>query len=129
MKGITPIISIIILLGITLAMAGFAYTYLMGELMPRISGSFTIAEQGGAFCTNNIITVQVTNTGTGTLQDEDFTIARVDGVTVPLLDVTIPPGEADIIMNYNCGGTCSSGAHTVDLGTEAVVKHPPVYCT
>jgi len=66
MKGITPIISIIILLLITIALAGVAYTFLMGQMFTRISGSFDIPP-GGAYCTNNAITVQIINTGSSGL--------------------------------------------------------------
>lgn len=135
-KGITPIISIIILLLITIALAGVAYTFLMGQLFTRIGGSFDVPT-GGAFCTNNLITIQVSNTGTADLHSDsnpannDFITAQVDGVdvTTSLETTTIPPGQGGTILrNYDCTTSCASGPHTIDLGTESLVLHPTVYC-
>lgn len=130
MKGITPIISIIILLLITIALAGVAYTFLMGQMYTRISGSFTVTS-GGAFCTASGITVQVTNTGQANLVTGDFTIVRVGGADVSgsLQNVTIAPSEAAVILNnYNCGGSCPSGSNAIDIGTESTVEHTTVFC-
>jgi flagellin-like protein len=136
-KGITPIISIIILLLITIALAGVAYTFLMGQLYTRIGGTFDVPT-GGAFCTNGLITVQVSNTGTADISSHptnpaanDFITAQVDGVSVIqyLETTTIPPGQGGTILrNYNCTTSCASGPHTVDLGTESLILHPTVYC-
>ncbi len=130
MKGITPIISIIILLLITIALAGVAYTFLMGQMYTRIGSSFDIPI-GGAFCTNGAITIQVVNTGTADISDSDFTIAQIDGtdVTGSLVSGTIPPEEAaTLLSSYNCGTSCSSGYHTIDIGTKSLVKHENVHC-
>ncbi|MCK4496605.1 MAG: hypothetical protein KAU24_00295 [Candidatus Aenigmarchaeota archaeon] len=136
-KGITPIISIIILLLITIALAGVAYTFLMGQLYTRIGGSFDVPV-GGAFCTNGLITIQVSNTGTADLHSHptdtdinDFITAQVDGVdiTASLETTAIPPGQGGTILrNYDCTTSCASGPHTIDLGTESLVLHPTVYC-
>ncbi len=136
-KGITPIISIIILLLITIALAGVAYTFLMGQLFTRIGGSFEIPV-GGAFCTNGLITIQVSNTGTTDLHshptiaaNNDFIQSHVDGVDVTayLEITTITPGQGGTILrNYNCTTSCASGPHAVDIGTESLVLHPTVYC-
>jgi flagellin-like protein len=129
-KGITPIISIIILLLITIALAGVAYTFLMGQMFTRIGGSFDIPI-GGAFCTNGQITILVTNTGTSDLRDEDFTIAQIDGtdVTASLEDVVInPEGSATLLSGYDCTSSCSSGYHTIDIGTKSLIKHENVHC-
>lgn len=129
-KGITPIISIIILLLITIALAGVAYTFLMGQMFGRIAGSFQIPV-GAAFCTNKLITIQVANTGTADLVTADFIIAQVDGVdiTASLSAVSIAPTEAGVLLSgYDCGGTCASGPHAIDIGTRSMVEHVTVYC-
>lgn len=130
-KGITPIISIIILLLITIALAGVAYSFLMGQMFTRIAGSFDIPT-GGAFCTNNRITVQVVNTGTATLDDTDFTIVRVNGANVESADISsfsIEPGDGAVLLdNYDCGGSCNTGANNVDLSTAQAALQKTVYC-
>ena len=130
MKGITPIISIIILLLITIALAGVAYTFLMGQMFTRIGGSFDVPI-GGAFCTNGQITILVVTTGTADISESDFTIAQVDGtdVTGSLVSGTISPEQSGTLLsNYGCTGTCSSGYHTIDIGTKSLVKHENVHC-
>ena len=130
-KGITPIISIIILLLITIALAGVAYTFLMGQMFTRISGSFDIPT-GGAYCTNALITVQVVNTGSATLTDSDFIIVRTNGVPVAPADIqpiSIAPGEGAVLLNnYNCGGACNTGQNTIELSTQQAAMQKTVYC-
>ncbi len=132
-KGITPIVSIIILLLITVALAGAAFTFLQGYLFTYTGSSFRM-DAGMVFCVkdasdNNIITAQVTNTGQQSLVTEDFTVAQVDGDGVTKSNIDISPGEAAILIDaYDCGGTCTAGTHTVSVGTAAGVTTVNVYC-
>lgn len=135
-KGITPIISIIILLLITIALAGVAYTFLMGQMYTRISGSFDIPS-GGAYCTNGLITVQVVNTGSATLiadpvlLNSDFILVQINGLdfTSDVNAISIAPGEGGILLSgHNCGGNCLVGANTIDISTQQAAIHETVYC-
>ena len=130
-KGITPIISIIVLLVITIALAGAAWSFLQGYLFSQIQKTFTVT-QGAAYCTNGVITVQVLNTGQSQLTTGDFGIVSYDGTdlvgTASVRSVTIPAGEARTLISHNCGGSCPSGSHTLDIGTSSTVVHPVVYC-
>jgi len=123
-KGITPIIAIIILLLITLALAGVAWSFFQGYLFAMTAGSFTIPS-GGAYCTGGRITVTILNTGQANITDEDFIIHRIDGSDASLQDFEIVPGDAHIAID-NSG--YSTGYHTIDLGTGSHVEHPKVYC-
>jgi flagellin-like protein len=133
-KGITPIVSIIILLLITVALAGAAFTFLQGYLFTYTGSSFRM-DAGMVFCVNtgteNVITAQVTNTGQQSLDDADFTVAQIDGVNSGTsLGAPLQPGEAGILIDaYDCGGSgCTSGTHTVSVGTAAGVTTVNVYC-
>lgn len=130
-KGITPIISIIILLLITISMAGLAYTFLMNTMNPMISGTFMIPP-GTAFCTNKQITITVSNTGTSDLNVTDFIIAQVDAINVKAnlsTSFLVAPSKAGILLSaYDCGGSCESGPHIIDLGTVSMGEHVTVYC-
>ena len=78
-KGITPIIAIIVLLLITIALAGVAWTYLQGFLTSQISKTFTVPG-GGAFCASGINSIYALNTGyQSSLTTSDFIIAVIDG--------------------------------------------------
>lgn len=129
-KGITPIISIIILLLITIALAGVAYTFLMGQLYGRIAGSFDIPT-GGAYCTNRLITVQIVNTGSATLYDSDFILLHINGADESggIQPLNIAPQEGGILLSaYNCSGGCNVGANMIDISTQQASIHETVYC-
>jgi flagellin-like protein len=138
-KGITPIIAIIILLLITVALSGAAWTFLQGFIFPQIQKSF-IVPTGGAYCTQGIIKVYILNTGyQSDLSRDDFVIAAIDGTDLNLPNdlqiITLGTGESGKIMDYDCsvGGACSnapsySGYHSVDLGTSSTVQHLSVFC-
>jgi flagellin-like protein len=130
-KGITPIISVIILLVITVALAGFAYTYLQGFIASQTAYAFTIVP-GGAWCQNSLITVYIQNNGQSNLQDEDFGIIMVDGTDRTAsrnMTMDISPGKSGpILANFNCGGTCADGMHSIRLGVANSVQTASVQC-
>lgn len=135
-KGITPIVSIIILLLITVALAGAAFTFLQGYMFSYTGSSFRM-DSGMVFCVNssglNIITAQVTNTGQSALAGGDFSVIQVDGINAPsALASALQPGKGGVLINaWNCQNSatgCSSGTHTVSVGTAAGVTTVNVYC-
>jgi len=140
-KGITPIVAIIILLLITIAIAGTAWSFLFGYITPMTATTFTIAP-GGAFCVKNasgadVITVQISNNGQSTLTPGEFTIVEVGGTDIKtavtlLPDGSIAPGESGILFrDYDCGNSttgCSPGSIVVTVSTASTVIHQPVNC-
>ena len=138
-KGITPVISIIILLLITVALAGMAWTYLQSVLMGQVEKSIQIP-RGGAFCESGKITAYVMNTGTGTLTcgipgTGDFVLISVNEQDVPASNIscsTIPRQEsAKLIDAFDCDDVvngCGTGYKTVRIGTGSVVITEQVYC-
>jgi flagellin-like protein len=72
MKGITPIIAIIVLLLITVAMAGAGWTYLSGYTEGLVSKQIYIVD---SFCVGgDQAKIVVKNTGTGTLRTGDVLV-------------------------------------------------------
>ena len=137
-KGITPIIAIIILLLITIALAGAAWTYLQGFLFSQISKSFVVPS-GGAFCESGIIKVYLLNTGyQSSLSKSDFILMEIGSTDVKndiLTDFTIQPGNATLVLETDCdsalgtgSGPCSSGYHTVRIGTTSTIVDQRVNC-
>ena len=144
MKGITPIISIIILLLITIALAATAYSYLSGFMSSQISGSFSITN-GGLLCSGGQITVMIRNGGMeNDITDTFFTMLEIDGVDVStevVADLGIAPGRAgrvlDKVMNeINSTGDATGvfdipwepGYHQIVIGTDSNVVTERVYC-
>lgn len=66
MKGITPIISIIVLLAITIALVGTAYSFIFGYIGGYTSKFIEIGPSS-YFCRNGVVTVFIQNAGTDTI--------------------------------------------------------------
>ncbi|MBL7206372.1 MAG: hypothetical protein ISS36_02095 [Candidatus Aenigmarchaeota archaeon] len=64
MKAITPVISIIILLFITVAFTGLGYTFMFGEYTERVEKVFDYVI-GGSYCLDEDVKIMINNVGTG----------------------------------------------------------------
>jgi len=138
-KGITPIISIIILLGITVALAGLAWTVLYNYIGIYTEKTFDIPFDGGVYCSKindqTTIRVFIRNTGTAPLVESDFSMLQIDGVDIYPSGIpsggSIASGEAGFLIdNYTGTGNWSAGAHTIDITTTTgTIKHEIVYCS
>jgi len=133
-KGITPVIAIIVLLFITRALAGAAWTYLQTFMFGQISKTFDIPP-GGAYCENGLIKLYIRNTAyEGALVGSDFLLADVDGNSTQIYGTPLAQGKASLVINHTCSndlsrGHCMSGQYyTVNLGTSSSVIHQRVYC-
>lgn len=141
-KGITPIISIIILLGITVALAGLAWTVLYNYIGGYTEKNFQVDFQNGVYCitvgSNNTIRVYARNTGTSTLIDTDFSIIQIDGKDTDVgFTGSIQSGKAGFIIDAICPTSLpcdtttawAAGSHTIDIATESGnIKHFVVNC-
>jgi flagellin-like protein len=103
-KGITPIISIIVLLLITIGLVGIAWLYLSGNLLSRTEKSIEVPFNG-AWCDASGAYVTVTNTGIKDLAAGDFAMAQIGGDTD--LGVAIAARQSQLITSAACGGACS----------------------
>ena len=126
MKGITPIISIIVLLLITVSMAGAAYVFLGGYMQGLTGQAVTLS---GICQSGHIARVSVANMGTNSIDlgtctgpsdiagDEtrcgDITVVSVDGhsmdgnwsaASIPTQTGTNP--ETAVFRDYACTGLC-----------------------
>lgn len=103
-KGITPIISIIILLLITIALAGAAYTYLSTYFTGTTAKAIQIAD---SFCSGTTATIRLQNVGT-----QPITIAATCTVTGTGADC----GDIDVTLQ---AGTDLTGATLTPAGALA----------
>lgn len=127
MKGITPIISTIVLLLITVALAGAAWTYMSGFMGSYTEKSFIIPT-GGAYCdASRIFHVRVVNTGTTTITAGDWVSALVEGLAPPNTFTTssvAPKGTAEFTIGTGAAGT----SYTIVIGTIGGIQRIPVVC-
>ena len=141
-KGITPVIAIIVLLFITIALAGAAWTYMQGFMFGQITKTFSIPPNG-VYCQGGSVTVIVRNTGYQTsLGAGDFivkSLVHANGTSVSsdcddfpdsYFQKTLEPGEGAVFLKIDCGlsGGLSSGTYTINLATASTVQRLPVTC-
>ncbi len=145
-RGVTPIIAVVILLLITVALAGTAWTYLSGYVGTQTQKTFSIVTNG-AFCEGGVAKVYIVNTGyQAKLLQTDFTLAEFDGATIPIQpngiewstsahgahEIDLAPGNASLFVEWDClatgVGTCSSGYHELVLATPSTTRRERILC-
>jgi len=138
-KGITPIISIIVLLLITVALAGVAWVYLSGFLGTQMN-TVTIPPNG-VYCAGQSVQVLVANTGQSALEVGDIAVLSMvggdtacDNAGAPVIGTqadTIDSGSSGII-SFGClegGSPCTcAGTYSVTIGTSGAVQTQSVSC-
>lgn len=102
MKGISPIIAIIIILLITIAIAGAAYAYISIVWGGMITEAIQIT---GQTCSGGQVTLYVKNIGTESLTASDFIVERDGSVLTITTDYTI-----DATIAQGAGGTIAETA-------------------
>ena len=145
-KGITPVITIIILVFIAIAMVGSFWAYSNTLMTGLISKTFEIPP-GGSYCQNGLIKVYVLNTGQGPLTSSDIVLAEVQGSQAnqgSIYGLPIAKGKTGLVINHTCVGTpefitgctvsagqgcCVGGTYyDVRIGTSSNFKPVTVFC-
>ncbi len=128
MKGVTPVISLIMMMLVTVGTVGVSYAWLSGIATVNTEKIITIPP-GGAQCYNNKISVVARNSGTASnITDDDIIIADIDGVNVKnslffgnfdrsgLAGYWRFENNAKDYSNYGHDGTAYGNAHVVSNG-------------
>jgi len=123
-KGVSAIIATILLLMITIALAGTAYIYMAGMVGGRTNKAISILD---ASCTNDLITLVVSNDGTvgidgGPGEDLKIYVNNVENTTFPDMNI-IEPHNTNVT---NVAGV--SGANTVLVVSPSNSVRQVVYC-
>ena len=101
MKGVSTVIATLLMLVITIALAGMAYVY--------ISGFFTTQTQGievvDAYCVGNSVTITIKNIGTRNITQNSITLRRISPTinTTNFPSTDLPP-QNTITITDNCQG-------------------------
>ena len=127
MKGVSAIIATILLLLITIALAGTAYVYMVGLIGGKTSKTISILD---ASCSGTNITLVISNDGTVTI-DGDTTDGSSDlKVFVNNVEDTdfnfgdISPHSTGVSSDF----TGNSGANTVLVVSSSNSVRQTVYC-
>lgn len=74
MRGITPVIAIIMLVVIAVAVVGLAYGFIM-SVFSGATGKVVVIG-GASSCSDGAANIRVTNAGTGTIAEGDMSVTR-----------------------------------------------------
>jgi flagellin-like protein len=100
MKGISAIVATILMLLITISLAGVAYMYITGVFTSTVQG----IEVVDSYCSNNIVTMVIKNSGTNNVTSLTCTQTSPAGDTCSLTGVNIAPGTTQTFTD-TCAGT------------------------
>ena len=96
-KGISTIIAVILLLIITISLAGTAYMFIIGMLSRQISKPISIL---GASCNaTNHITLLISNDGTEPIKENEIDIL-IDGERIGFFGKYIEPKNTNISSDF-----------------------------
>lgn len=134
-KGLTPIIATIVLLLITVALAGVAWTYLSGFMATQMK-TVTIPPNG-AYCTAATVEVLVANGGIDPLAAADITVkSATRGGTTPITVTGTAPtsiaSKGSGVVTFACPPTAApvcTGTWSVSIGTAGSLQTTSVTCT
>ena len=129
-KGITPVIALVMLMLITVGMVGIAYSWFSGLLTTQTEKGISIPP-GGAYCAGGKISVLIQNNGaTSNLADTDVIVAQVDGSDATKQVINLASGSGGLIVkDWTCTlASCSSGSHSVRIGTRTGVVEATAFC-
>ncbi len=133
-KGITPVIALVMLVLITVGVVGLFYGWSSGLFGTQTEKAVSIPS-GGATCNNGLVTVRVLNIGSAsTITDSDIIVAQISGTECSKSALSITPGQAGIIINaQGCGAACAastkcSGSVQVRAGTRNGVVESSAFC-
>ncbi|MBI2675978.1 MAG: hypothetical protein HYX24_05950 [Candidatus Aenigmarchaeota archaeon] len=133
-KGIESVISVIILLFITVALLGVAWTFLKSLLDIYTQDQIQIPESL-AYCQYGTIEAYATTTNEILNADRVIIKDLIDSngvkTAVNLVTANFPlkrGQQAKKIIDYNCGSSCN-GTRTLVIGTSTMRVTRPITCS
>ncbi len=141
MKGVSAIIATILLLMITIALAGTAYIYMSGMLTGRTSKTISLLDASCSGGTSSIITIVISNDGTSSITETagsgdlkifvdniDDTVDFDENGVAADTTYTISSHGTVALVSDNGGGFYISGVHTILLVSPSNAVRQVVYC-
>ncbi|MEM5797847.1 MAG: archaellin/type IV pilin N-terminal domain-containing protein [Candidatus Aenigmatarchaeota archaeon] len=133
MKGISAVIASILLLLITVALAGAAYLFFMGYFTTTVSKIFVISgiDCGGA---NNVIYLTISNAGALPLERSDFVAIRVKKMGEAVIPVVVAPEnftiepQKAIEINITSPNITKGNSYSVYIATASKYDESLVNC-
>jgi flagellin-like protein len=131
MKGISAVIATILMLMITIALAGTAYLYITGVFTSRTGVVLSVEQATSCAVSNGNITVWIRNDGTGVASVSSVTITNSSGnpsgancYGVPGLLINAG-GSASTACSARC---CGSGLYAITVSGGSSSAQGSIYC-
>ena len=122
MKGISTVIATILMLLITVGMAGMAYMYISGMFTSEVAQRISLSS---ADCTGGEISVMVKNSGTESITITDIRLHIDSDADVPCKSSgTLSAGSSTLCESIDK----AAGTHTVKIVGPANAVTGSVYC-
>ena len=131
MKGVSAVIATILMLMITIAIAGMAYMYISGMFTSK-TGVVIEIDETATSCNGTTITVYVKNTGTIATNTGKVTLSgtKADGSAMTSKtcgDDALPAGGGAVKCDNTLTG--SAGTNTIIVSGPTNTARGTVYCT
>jgi flagellin-like protein len=125
MKGVSAVIATILMLVITIALAGLAYSFMSGILTARTAVILSI-DAGATQCSGNTITVYVKNEGTASASVTAYAATAPGGpANITCGTQTIASGAS---VGFTCTKTGGAGYYPLRATSTGATTSGSVYC-
>ena len=124
-KGVSDIVAMLLMLIITIGLAGLAYAYITGVFTTRTAVVLSINSGASSCPTTSTLTVYVRNDGTQ--QSAAATVTAVGGTTAVTCPNTaaIPAGSQ---MPSACTGRTGAGYYQISASSGGSIASGSIYC-
>ena len=124
MKGVSEIIANILMLIITIGLAGTAYVYISGMMTTKMEKTVSVLD---AACNGTHITLVVANDGTDTIAAADLTIYINNQVSPTGLPGPLNPRDTEVITDLSTG-VISGASNTLLVISPSNSVRQSVWC-
>ena len=131
MKGISAVIATILMLMITIALAGTAYLYITGVFTSRTGVVLSIEQATSCAANSGPITVWIRNDGTGVASVDYITITNSSGSPSGATCAGVPGLliNAGRSINTTCSNRCcGSGLYAITVSGGSSSAQGSIYC-
>lgn len=125
MKGVSAVIATILMLIITIGLAGTAYVYISGMLSSKMEKTVSVLD---ATCNGTHITMVVSNDGTDTIATGELTIYINNQVSGSGLGGDLNPRSTAVITGID-GAVTSGSSNTVLVVSPSNSVRQSVWCS
>jgi len=127
MKGVSAIIATILMLIITIGLAGTAYVYISGMMTTKMEKTISVLD-ASCNATSDGITLVVANDGTETIATADLKVYINNVQVTNVLATDLPARQTRALPNLD-GAVTSGGSNTVLVVSPSNSVRQSIWCS